>query len=48
LLLIGVLVLLAVLLSTNWVRGALPFESLVVLGAVAVVTLTLFQAGKLG
>ncbi len=42
------LVLLSLLLSSKTVRAALPFESLVAFGAVAVTALALFQFGKLG
>jgi hypothetical protein len=48
LLLIGLLVLLALVLSSAGVRRALPFESLLALGTVAVITLALFQTGRLG
>jgi hypothetical protein len=48
LLLIGILVVLALVLSSASVRQALPFESLLILGTVAVVTLALFQTGRLG
>lgn len=42
------LVLLSLLLSSKTVRAALPFESFVAFGAVAVTALALFQLGKLG
>lgn len=42
------LVLLAILLSSKTVRAAVPFESFVAVGAVAITALALFQLGKLG
>lgn len=44
---IGLLVFVAVLLSTRTVRAALPFESLLAVAACAVVAVLLFQLDRL-
>jgi len=45
--LIACLLPLAFVLSSERFRAAVPFESLVAVGSVAVLTLVLFQMGKL-
>jgi hypothetical protein len=45
---IVVLIAIALVLSSRTVRVAVPFESFVVLGVVAVAAMTLYQFGKLG
>ncbi|MGE0600083.1 MAG: hypothetical protein AB7J35_09540 [Dehalococcoidia bacterium] len=47
-LLIGLLVAVALALSSRVFRWAVPFESLSAIGIVGVICLALFQAGKLG
>lgn len=42
------LILLAVVLSSKTIRDAVPFESFLTVGVVAVTALALFQFGKLG
>lgn len=45
--LIGLLLLVAFVLSLPMTRRALPFESLLAVGTLGVVTLALFQMGRL-
>ncbi len=46
-LLVAVLVVVAIFLSGRNLRKALPFESLLAVGATALVTLTLFEIDRL-
>lgn len=46
-LLIAVLVVLALILSSRPIRTAMPFESFLAVGGAALVTMALFQLGRL-